>query len=89
MTNTSAEGESPISPSLRSDTGCDWRPWETGGILQPPPPTPLLDPCGHVGRLTPLCSPPLQVTLSYGMFENKRNSIHMKGAFSVEEDPSR
>ncbi|NXY72313.1 LFNG acetylglucosaminyltransferase, partial [Glareola pratincola] len=30
-----------------------------------------------------------QVTLSYGMFENKRNSIHMKGAFSVEEDPSR
>lgn len=31
----------------------------------------------------------VQVTLSYGMFENKRNSIHMKGAFSVEEDPSR
>ncbi|XP_001514158.1 beta-1,3-N-acetylglucosaminyltransferase lunatic fringe [Ornithorhynchus anatinus] len=30
-----------------------------------------------------------QVTLSYGMFENKRNSIHMKGAFSVEADPSR
>ncbi|KAL7979296.1 hypothetical protein Chor_015320 [Crotalus horridus] len=30
-----------------------------------------------------------KVTLSYGMFENKRNSIHMKGAFSVEEDPSR
>ncbi|XP_077173269.1 beta-1,3-N-acetylglucosaminyltransferase lunatic fringe [Paroedura picta] len=30
-----------------------------------------------------------QVTLSYGMFENKRNSIHMKGAFSVDEDPSR
>ncbi|XP_044159569.1 beta-1,3-N-acetylglucosaminyltransferase lunatic fringe [Bufo gargarizans] len=30
-----------------------------------------------------------QVTLSYGMFENKRNSILMKGAFSVEEDPSR
>ncbi|XP_048348630.1 beta-1,3-N-acetylglucosaminyltransferase lunatic fringe [Sphaerodactylus townsendi] len=30
-----------------------------------------------------------QVTLSYGMFENKRNSIHMKGAFSIEEDPSR
>ncbi|KAG9349819.1 hypothetical protein JZ751_026172, partial [Albula glossodonta] len=30
-----------------------------------------------------------QVTLSYGMFENKRNIIHMKGAFSVEEDPSR
>ncbi|KAM6250207.1 beta-1,3-N-acetylglucosaminyltransferase lunatic fringe [Porphyrio hochstetteri] len=30
-----------------------------------------------------------QVTLSYGMFENKRNSIHMKGAFSVEDDPSR
>ncbi|XP_030068378.1 beta-1,3-N-acetylglucosaminyltransferase lunatic fringe [Microcaecilia unicolor] len=30
-----------------------------------------------------------QVTLSYGMFENKRNSILMKGAFSVEDDPSR
>ncbi|XP_053551076.1 beta-1,3-N-acetylglucosaminyltransferase lunatic fringe [Bombina bombina] len=30
-----------------------------------------------------------QVTLSYGMFENKRNAILMKGAFSVEDDPSR
>ncbi|OCT61514.1 hypothetical protein XELAEV_18047541mg [Xenopus laevis] len=30
-----------------------------------------------------------QVTLSYGMFENKRNAILMKGAFSAEEDPSR
>ncbi|XP_078521115.1 beta-1,3-N-acetylglucosaminyltransferase lunatic fringe [Lissotriton helveticus] len=30
-----------------------------------------------------------QVTLSYGMFENKRNAINMKGAFSVEQDPSR
>ncbi|CAH2307323.1 beta-1,3-N-acetylglucosaminyltransferase lunatic fringe [Pelobates cultripes] len=30
-----------------------------------------------------------QVTLSYGMFENKRNAIIMKGAFSIEEDPSR
>ncbi|XP_075035644.1 beta-1,3-N-acetylglucosaminyltransferase lunatic fringe [Mixophyes fleayi] len=30
-----------------------------------------------------------QVTLSYGMFENKRNAILVKGAFSVEEDPSR
>ncbi|KAM4631829.1 beta-1,3-N-acetylglucosaminyltransferase lunatic fringe [Discoglossus pictus] len=30
-----------------------------------------------------------QVTLSYGMFENKRNAIIMKGAFSVEDDPSR
>uniref|UniRef100_A0A8C8SGP7 Beta-1,3-N-acetylglucosaminyltransferase n=1 Tax=Pelusios castaneus TaxID=367368 RepID=A0A8C8SGP7_9SAUR len=30
-----------------------------------------------------------QVTLSYGMFENKRNSINMQGAFSIEEDPSR
>ncbi|XP_018410945.1 PREDICTED: beta-1,3-N-acetylglucosaminyltransferase lunatic fringe [Nanorana parkeri] len=32
---------------------------------------------------------PNQVTLSYGMFENKRNAILMKGAFSVEDDPSR
>nr|XP_012614793.1 beta-1,3-N-acetylglucosaminyltransferase lunatic fringe isoform X3 [Microcebus murinus] len=30
-----------------------------------------------------------QVTLSYGMFENKRNAVHMKGPFSVEADPSR
>ncbi|XP_056390965.1 beta-1,3-N-acetylglucosaminyltransferase lunatic fringe [Hyla sarda] len=30
-----------------------------------------------------------QVTLSYGMFENKRNAILVKGAFPVEEDPSR
>ncbi|XP_023670716.1 beta-1,3-N-acetylglucosaminyltransferase lunatic fringe-like [Paramormyrops kingsleyae] len=30
-----------------------------------------------------------QVTLSYGMFENKRNIINVRGAFSVEEDPSR
>uniref|UniRef100_A0A8C9VQ67 Beta-1,3-N-acetylglucosaminyltransferase n=1 Tax=Scleropages formosus TaxID=113540 RepID=A0A8C9VQ67_SCLFO len=30
-----------------------------------------------------------QVTLSYGMFENKRNIINVKGAFSLEEDPSR
>lgn len=30
-----------------------------------------------------------QITLSYGMFENKRNIINMRGAFSVEEDPSR
>uniref|UniRef100_A0A2R8MTT8 Beta-1,3-N-acetylglucosaminyltransferase n=1 Tax=Callithrix jacchus TaxID=9483 RepID=A0A2R8MTT8_CALJA len=29
-----------------------------------------------------------QVTLSYGMFENKRNAVHMKGPFSVEADPS-
>ncbi|XP_037333161.2 beta-1,3-N-acetylglucosaminyltransferase lunatic fringe [Pungitius pungitius] len=30
-----------------------------------------------------------QITLSYGMFENKSNIIHFKGAFPVEEDPSR
>ncbi|XP_036170292.1 beta-1,3-N-acetylglucosaminyltransferase lunatic fringe [Myotis myotis] len=30
-----------------------------------------------------------QVTLSYGTFENKRNSVHIKGPFSVEADPSR
>ncbi|KAM8765074.1 beta-1,3-N-acetylglucosaminyltransferase lunatic fringe isoform 1-T1 [Rhynchonycteris naso] len=30
-----------------------------------------------------------QVTLSYGMFENKRNAIHIKGPFSMEADPSR
>lgn len=31
----------------------------------------------------------LQVTLSYGMFENKMNSIEVKGSFSKEDDPSR
>ncbi|KAM8843373.1 beta-1,3-N-acetylglucosaminyltransferase manic fringe isoform 2-T2 [Synchiropus picturatus] len=30
-----------------------------------------------------------QVTLSYGIFENKMNSIDVKGKFSKEEDPSR
>ncbi|CAK6446411.1 unnamed protein product [Pipistrellus nathusii] len=30
-----------------------------------------------------------QVTLSYGTFENKRNTVHIKGPFSVEADPSR
>ncbi|XP_068193826.1 beta-1,3-N-acetylglucosaminyltransferase lunatic fringe [Antennarius striatus] len=30
-----------------------------------------------------------QITLSYGMFENKSNIISLKGAFRVEEDPSR
>ncbi|XP_068615024.1 beta-1,3-N-acetylglucosaminyltransferase manic fringe-like [Brachionichthys hirsutus] len=34
-------------------------------------------------------SMPHQVTLSYGMFENKMNSIEVKGSFSQEEDPSR
>lgn len=32
---------------------------------------------------------PQQVTLSYGMFENKMNSVEVKGSFSKEEDPSR
>nr|XP_020499155.1 LOW QUALITY PROTEIN: beta-1,3-N-acetylglucosaminyltransferase manic fringe-like [Labrus bergylta] len=32
---------------------------------------------------------PQQVTLSYGIFENKMNSIEVKGSFSKEEDPSR
>lgn len=31
----------------------------------------------------------LQVTLSYGMFENKMNTIEVKGSFSKEDDPSR
>ncbi|MCJ8747648.1 hypothetical protein PDJAM_G00155730 [Pangasius djambal] len=30
-----------------------------------------------------------QVTLSYGLFENKMNSVGLKGGFSTEEDPSR
>ncbi|XP_076002947.1 beta-1,3-N-acetylglucosaminyltransferase manic fringe [Genypterus blacodes] len=32
---------------------------------------------------------PHQVTLSYGMFEDKMNSIEVKGRFSKDEDPSR
>lgn len=35
------------------------------------------------------CFPFVKITLSYGMFENKSNIIHLKGAFSVEEDSSR
>lgn len=30
-----------------------------------------------------------QVTLSYGTFENKRNTVNIKGPFPVEADPSR
>lgn len=41
----------------------------------------------HLSSIIPL--PPMQVTLSYGMFENKRNAVHIKGPFSVEADPSR
>lgn len=41
----------------------------------------------HPSSLTPLL--PTQVTLSYGMFENKRNAVPIKGPFPVEADPSR
>lgn len=44
---------------------------------------------GALGPRRPHAAPPTQVTLSYGMFENKRNSVHIKGPFSVEADPSR
>ena len=30
-----------------------------------------------------------QVTLSYGTVDNSRNTVHLKGAFSVDEDPTR
>lgn len=30
-----------------------------------------------------------QVTLSYGVFENKHNAVHLKGPFSLGADPSR
>ncbi|XP_069763962.1 beta-1,3-N-acetylglucosaminyltransferase lunatic fringe-like isoform X3 [Narcine bancroftii] len=45
----------------------------------------------HLENLQLLSVPQIrsQVTLSYGTFENKRNIIDMKGAFSVDEDPSR
>lgn len=33
--------------------------------------------------------PSLQVTLSYGVFENKLNVIELSGPFSHQEDPSR
>ncbi|XP_038841247.1 beta-1,3-N-acetylglucosaminyltransferase manic fringe-like, partial [Salvelinus namaycush] len=32
---------------------------------------------------------PLQVTLSYGLFENKMNSVELNRLFSKEDDPSR
>jgi len=31
----------------------------------------------------------LKVTLSYGWFENKMNSVELKGVFTKDEDPSR
>ncbi|XP_067830669.1 beta-1,3-N-acetylglucosaminyltransferase lunatic fringe-like [Heptranchias perlo] len=45
----------------------------------------------HLENLQLVSKPQIQnqVTLSYGTFENKRNIIEMKGAFSVNEDPSR
>ncbi|XP_037544694.1 beta-1,3-N-acetylglucosaminyltransferase lunatic fringe [Nematolebias whitei] len=45
----------------------------------------------HLENLQQVSRPELhkQITLSYGMFENKSNIINLKGAFSVEEDPSR
>uniref|UniRef100_H0VXJ3 Fringe-like glycosyltransferase domain-containing protein n=1 Tax=Cavia porcellus TaxID=10141 RepID=H0VXJ3_CAVPO len=44
---------------------------------------------GTVGPLQHHLTLPTQVTLSYGMFENKRNAVYVKGPFSVEADPSR
>ncbi|XP_013890173.1 beta-1,3-N-acetylglucosaminyltransferase lunatic fringe [Austrofundulus limnaeus] len=45
----------------------------------------------HLENLQQVSRPEVhkQITLSYGMFENKSNIINLKGAFSVEEDPSR
>lgn len=49
-----------------------------------------MDRTGGMGASPGLtCPTHPQVTLSYGMFESKRNAIHMKGPFSVEADPSR
>ncbi|XP_056615847.1 beta-1,3-N-acetylglucosaminyltransferase manic fringe [Triplophysa dalaica] len=39
-------------------------------------------------RLTP-SDIPKQVTLGYGWFENKLNSVELKGVFTEDEDPSR
>lgn len=36
-----------------------------------------------------LTTPLLQVTLSYGVFENKLNVIKLSGPFSPQKDPSR
>uniref|UniRef100_A0A5F9DR28 LFNG O-fucosylpeptide 3-beta-N-acetylglucosaminyltransferase n=1 Tax=Oryctolagus cuniculus TaxID=9986 RepID=A0A5F9DR28_RABIT len=54
-------------------------PWLCRLGSPPPPPRPF----SASLRLPP------QVTLSYGMFENKRNAVPVKGPFSVEADPSR
>lgn len=45
----------------------------------------------HLENLQQVSRPDIykQITLSYGMFENKSNIINLKGVFSVEEDPSR
>ncbi|KAJ0057803.1 hypothetical protein NL108_002908, partial [Boleophthalmus pectinirostris] len=44
----------------------------------------------HLENLQQVSRPDIykQITLSYGMFENKSNIINLKGVFSVEEDPS-
>ncbi|XP_072299128.1 beta-1,3-N-acetylglucosaminyltransferase lunatic fringe [Eucyclogobius newberryi] len=45
----------------------------------------------HLENLQQVSRPDIykQITLSYGMFENKSNIINLKGVFSVEDDPSR
>uniref|UniRef100_A0AAV2KJ22 Beta-1,3-N-acetylglucosaminyltransferase n=1 Tax=Knipowitschia caucasica TaxID=637954 RepID=A0AAV2KJ22_KNICA len=45
----------------------------------------------HLENLQLVSKPDIykQITLSYGMFENKSNIINLNGAFTIEEDPSR
>ncbi|XP_023814325.1 beta-1,3-N-acetylglucosaminyltransferase lunatic fringe [Oryzias latipes] len=43
----------------------------------------------HLENLALVSDIPRQVTLSYGTVENSRNTVNVKGPFSVEEDPTR
>uniref|UniRef100_A0A8C8DR95 Fringe-like glycosyltransferase domain-containing protein n=1 Tax=Oryzias sinensis TaxID=183150 RepID=A0A8C8DR95_9TELE len=42
----------------------------------------------HLENLALVSDIPRQVTLSYGTVENSRNTVNVKGPFSVEEDPT-
>lgn len=94
--DTASPGRSPCGLLLPGGVGSGSvdLPWSEGGRKARlfPHSEPWAEPGGGGGTGIPpgiTLSLSLQVTLSYGMFENKRNAVHIKGPFSVEADPSR
>uniref|UniRef100_A0A8C9JPQ3 Fringe-like glycosyltransferase domain-containing protein n=1 Tax=Panthera tigris altaica TaxID=74533 RepID=A0A8C9JPQ3_PANTA len=77
--------------ALKMSPWARWVPWDTGEAALGPkdPPLAWFGSPSQLRQTTLLALAEAPVTLSYGMFENKRNAIHVKGPFSVEADPSR